>query len=295
MKNKENEYCYLCNSSDFTIRPGCVRDNKDLDIFECANCGLVRLSSFNHIASEHYENSGMHDIAQYDLGSWIKETQRDDKRRYEFLEEKIVNNRVLDFGCGNGGFLNLAKISANKVSGIELEKALQNSFKENGLNVFPNLELAKKEGGAWDLITAFHVFEHLQDPKHVLDDLSSLLSDEGELIIEVPNSNDALLVLYNNKDFQNFTYWSQHLYLFNQKNLSELVKQAGLNLNWIKHIQRYPLSNHLHWLAHGKPGGQSKLGFINNKILDAEYEKELASLGMTDTIIASVSKGNLCI
>ncbi len=292
MNNKKNEYCYLCNSSDFLIRPGCVRDSKDIDILECVNCGLVYLSSLDHIKSEHYENSGMHDSAQFDISSWIKETQGDDKRRYEFVKEKIINNRVLDFGCGTGGFLNLAKLSASKVAGIELERALQALFNENRLNVFPNLEVAKKEGDTWDLITAFHVVEHLPDPKYILRELACLLSDEGELIIEVPNSNDALLTLYNNKDFQNFTYWSQHLYLFNQKTLSELVKQAGLRLDWIKHVQRYPLSNHLYWLANGKPGGHSKLGFMNNKILDAEYENELASLGMTDTIIAGISKHN---
>jgi 2-polyprenyl-3-methyl-5-hydroxy-6-metoxy-1,4-benzoquinol methylase len=292
MSNEKKECCYLCDSSNFIIRPGCVRYNKNIDILECTNCGLVSLSSLDHIKSEHYENSGMHDSTQPDISSWIKETQGDDKRRYEFVKEKIINNRILDFGCGTGGFLDLAKLSGSKVAGVELEKALQALFKEKGLNVFPNLEAAQKEGSKWDLITAFHVVEHLPDPKYMLRELASLLSDEGELIIEVPNSNDALLTLYDNKAFQNFTYWSQHLYLFNQKTLSELVKQAGLKLNWIKHVQRYPLSNHLYWLANGKPGGHSKWGFMNNIVLDSEYENELASLGMTDTIIVGISKHN---
>ena len=44
-----------------------------------------------------------------DIDNWLKETEFDDKRRYEFVKEKITNKTVLDFGCGVGGFLDLAK------------------------------------------------------------------------------------------------------------------------------------------------------------------------------------------
>jgi len=80
------------------------------------------------------------------------------------------------------------------------------------------------------------------------------------------------------------------MYLFNAKTFSALVKQAGLKVNWIKHVQRYPLSNHLYWLANGKPGGHNIWGFLNNQRLDAEYEGQLAAIGKTDTIIAGISK-----
>ncbi len=41
-------------------RDGSVRDNKNLDILECQNCGLVYLSSNEHINEEFYEDSNMH-------------------------------------------------------------------------------------------------------------------------------------------------------------------------------------------------------------------------------------------
>jgi hypothetical protein len=110
------------------------------------------------------------------------------------------------------------------------------------------------------------------------------------MIIEVPGSDDALLTLYENSAFQNFTYWSQHLFLFNAQTMAELVKQAGLKLNWIKRIQRYSLSNHLYWLAKSKSGGHQKWSFLNNDKLNAEYENQLASIGKTDTIILGISK-----
>jgi 2-polyprenyl-3-methyl-5-hydroxy-6-metoxy-1,4-benzoquinol methylase len=279
--------CYLCQSDKHITRPGSVRDNEDVNILECDNCGLVFLSSFGHIKKSHYEDSGMHDREVLDIDKWLKATEEDDKRRYQFVKEKITNKSVLDFGCGIGGFLNLVKNSASKADGVELEKALKSSFKQRKLNVFPNLSLVKSR---YDVITAFHVLEHLEKPKEILKQLSKFLTEGGEMIIEVPNSNDALLTLYENKPFQNFTYWSQHLFLFNEKTMSELVEQAGLRLNWIKHIQRYSLSNHLYWLAKGKPGGHKIWSSMNNNKLDKEYEDQLAYIGKTDTIIVGISK-----
>ena len=72
--------------------------------------------------------------------------------------------------------------------------------------------------------------------------------------------------------------------------MTELIKQAGLKLNWTKHVQRYPLSNHLYWLAKGRPGGHQKWDFLDNIKLNAEYENQLALIGKTDTIIVGISK-----
>jgi 2-polyprenyl-3-methyl-5-hydroxy-6-metoxy-1,4-benzoquinol methylase len=250
--------CYLCKSEKYNKRTGNVRDNSNIDILECSDCGLVYLSSLEHIQDGHYEESGMHEDEMLNIDNWLKVTEFDDKRRYDFVKEKIVNKNILDFGCGAGGFLDLAKKSASSVSGIELEKALQPSFRQRNLNVFENLSKAQEENKKYDVITAFHVVEHLKSPMETLKELSQLLLEGGRMIVEVPNSDDALLTLYENKAFQNFTYWSQHLFLFNEKTMTELVKKAGLKLNWIKHVQRYPLSNNLYWLAKGEPGGHQK-------------------------------------
>ena len=280
----------MCKSDKHSKRTGSVRDNPDIDVLECSDCGLVYLSSLEHIQDKHYEGSGMHDGEVPNIDKWLKETEFDDKRRYDFVKEKIANKNVLDFGCGVGGFLEMARQSASNISGIELEIALQTSFKERELNVFSNLQEAQEQGDKYDIITAFHVVEHLKNPKQILKDLSQLLTENGEMIVEVPNSDDALLTLYENRTFQNFTYWSQHLFLFNAKTMASLVKQSGLGLNWIKHIQRYPLSNHLYWLSKNKPGGQNIWSFLNNNRLDVEYEYQLSLKGKTDTIMASISR-----
>jgi len=281
--------CYLCGSERHSLRPGTVRDNPAIQVLECEDCGLVYLSSQSHIADGHYENSGMHSGKDLSIGTWLEESRIDDERRYEFLKKRMTERSLLDFGCGNGGFLNLAKESASVSVGIELEKALQPSFKSRGLTVYPNLDVAKEQAQQWDLITAFHVVEHLFDPLAILQQLSTMLSEKGEIIIEVPSSDDALLTLYENEAFQNFTYWSQHLFLFNANTMQRLIAKAGLKLNWIEHVQRYSLANHLYWLAKGKPGGHEKWVSLNDDELNAQYERQLASIGRTDTIIASIS------
>jgi 2-polyprenyl-3-methyl-5-hydroxy-6-metoxy-1,4-benzoquinol methylase len=286
----KNWMCYLCKTKDFLVRPGKVRDAEEIKVLECINCGLVALSSMDHIKEDHYEESGMHEESEIDIESWIKSSHPDDARRLDFLSNEISNKNILDFGCGNGNFLQLARASAKTVAGIELEKNMHPWFKKNNLKVFRNIQDAKSTKQEWDLITAFHVVEHLAEPMSILGDLSEMLTTDGKLVIEVPNSNDALLTLYNNPDFQDFSYWSQHLYLYNQATLRELIGQTGLQVHWIKQVQRYPLSNHLHWLAEGQPGGHEKWSFLNNKQLNSAYERELASLGIADTIIAVASK-----
>ena len=285
--------CYLCKSKKNFIRPGSVRDNKKLKIFECITCGLVYLSSTKHIKKSHYENSGMHNGKKPNVKNWLKENQPDDLRRYKFLKKIITNKKILDFGCGAGGFIELALKSAKQVNGIELDKAVQDSFFKRNLKVYSNYKDALQSLKKWDVITAFHVVEHLSDPIKEISKLSKLLNKNGKIFIEVPNSEDALLTLYKNKAFQNFTYWSQHLYLFNINNLKDIAKKTNLKVEWTKYVQRYSLSNHLYWLANGRPGGHKIWNFLQNKLLNQNYEKQLSSHGITDTIMICLKKNDL--
>jgi len=54
-----------------------VRDKPELEIFECASCGLVFLSSFDHIRDGFYESSEMHGEEMPDVQTWLKETAWD--------------------------------------------------------------------------------------------------------------------------------------------------------------------------------------------------------------------------
>ena len=111
--------CYLCQSSHFIPRPGSVRDQPSLGILECVDCGLVQLSSKSHIQDGHYEGSGMHGREIISVEQWLADSTKDDSRRFEMMKTKLPRKRLLDFGCGAGGFLCQAKTLTSEVTGVE--------------------------------------------------------------------------------------------------------------------------------------------------------------------------------
>lgn len=288
-----NNKCYLCASTEFNNRPGSVRNRADLDILECASCGLVFLSSFDHIKKGFYENSGMQSEELSDLQTGLKETAWDNERRFQYLKAILPNRSLLDFGCGAGGFLLKTRELTTMAHGVEPEKRFGAHYINHALPVFLNLSGIpnglREEG--YDIITLFHVLEHIPHPKSCLTNLSKLLADNGQIIIEVPNADDALLTLYQCEAFQNYTYWDCHLFLYTAKTLRMLFDQVNLRVNYIKQIQRYPLSNHLYWLATGISYGHKKWHFLDSPGVHAAYEKQLAAIGKCDTIMASVRNG----
>jgi len=276
--------CYLCESSNLDSISEFVRDNPVLTVKKCLDCGLLFLSSFDHINDDLYGKSGMHESLQ-NINDWLRETANDDQRRYEYCLPIVTDKKVLDFGCGNGGFLLRIKDSVKSLVGVDLEMALSSHFDDQGI-AFAN-EL-NQVSGQYDVITLFHVLEHLPDPAAILNKLKQLLSPGGQIIIEVPNANDALLTIYESEAFSNFTYWSFHLFIFNADTLRLIFKRIGANIRYIKYIQRYSLANHLYWITQGKPDGDTKWSFINSTALTKCYENQLAALGMTDTLFASI-------
>ncbi len=278
--------CKLCGCKDFKYRNAQVRDAKELKVLECSGCSLVYLSNVDHIDENFYEESNMH--KEIDFNRWQNETKEDDERRFEFVKSMITNKSVLDFGSGNGGFALRAKEVSSNIATVELEKAVAPFYAKKSLRLYDDLDKIEEK---FDYITAFHVIEHLSEPEVILKKMKNLLKDGGKIIIEIPNAEDALLSIYESEAFSKFTYWSCHLYLYNQHTIKLLAKKASLKVEFVKHIQRYPLSNHLYWLSKNKPGGHQKWGnSIDSKQLNEAYESQLASIGATDTVLAILSK-----
>ena len=285
------ELCYLCNSTEYDIIHHGVRGQgkSPIDVLKCKECGLVRLSSFiTDDDSCFYENSGMWTSDGRDSSIAIAriEAQDDDKRRAIFAHNYIKNKDVLDFGCGSGGFLNEIKDSAKSIAGVELEKDKRDFLISEGMTCYENIDAVPDV--KYDIITLFHVLEHLPDPIAILNKLKRHLSKDGKIIIEVPNADDALLSLYKSEEFANFTYWVCHLYLYTNKTIVDLINKCDMDISLIQQIQRYPLSNHLYWLSKKSPGGHKEWAAFNDDYLDKAYGQRLASLGIADTIIAVI-------
>lgn len=283
-------HCYLCDSQVFSKMPGKVRDRETLSILRCTSCGLVFLDNFSHVNSNFYdheytaENHGDHD-----WDAFLNECSKDDQRRFSQLQPLIVNRTFLDVGCGAGGVLLRAKKVTKHATGVEPQLVWRNALTSAGLGVVASL--SEVENSSQNVISLFHVLEHIADPLPFIQEILKKAATGGRLVIEVPNADDALLSLYENRPFSEFTYWSPHLFLYNHATLTRLLEKAGIGRNQIaiSQYQRYPLSNHLMWLAQGRPGGHIQWSFLDSNALDQAYAAQLASLGRCDTLIAWVS------
>jgi 2-polyprenyl-3-methyl-5-hydroxy-6-metoxy-1,4-benzoquinol methylase len=208
----------------------------------------------------------------------------DDYRRASQFEKNLKNKDVLDFGCGWGGFLRNVK-NYKSLSGVELRKECINYIKNNikKINISDNIN---SFGSKFDIITMFHVLEHIPYQIDTLKVLKSKLNNKGKIIIEVPHAEDFLILQEELKEFKNFTFWSEHLILHTYKSLKSILLKSGFkNIN-IQYYQRYNFSNHLGWFLKRKPGGHNFYKEIVSDKLNLSYCENLKKLGQTDTLIA---------
>jgi 2-polyprenyl-3-methyl-5-hydroxy-6-metoxy-1,4-benzoquinol methylase len=273
----------MCQSTAIVEEHPRTRDREDISVRRCEACDLLFLDRTDHITDEFYEQSGMFDYALPDPATLGAEEHRDTTRRTAALRDLVQGKAYLDFGCGTGNTLRtLAKLT-RVARGVEPNEVLRRHIEQADVPCYPSLEAVE---GTYDVISLFHVLEHIADPRDVLKQLKRHLNADGMIYVEVPSANDALLELYELEAFKNFTFWSCHLFLFHGRHLVDLAKQSGLEIEAIEQIQRYPLSNHLHWLARGKPGGHKKWSFLDTPELEAAYAKALARLNLCDTWVA---------
>ncbi|MDN3718839.1 methyltransferase domain-containing protein [Roseibium salinum] len=175
------------------------------------------------------------------------------------------------------------------MSGIELQSDYVTALTEDGYRCFENAERIKQS--SQDVVFAFHVVEHLPDPLAALSDLRRLLKNDGYIVVEVPHASDFLLSHLKSDAFTKFTVWSQHLILHTRESLKRLLLNCGYTDIVVEGIQRYPLSNHLGWLAMQAPGGhKTPLSVLDTPELKSAYQAALQKIDATDTLVAIAKK-----
>ena len=126
--------------------------------------------------------------------------------------------------------------------------------------------------------------------KAVQKEVNRILKSGGKIFIEIPNVEDALLSLYNIPAFNIYYYTPAHQFYYSKKTLSDLLGKSGFNNFEIKPVQRYDLSNHMHWMMNGKPGGQGLYKHIFSPELLKRYAQDLKDHFICDTLFAVVTK-----
>jgi len=136
---------------------------------------------------------------------------------------------LLDVGCGTGDFLQVAQNNKWQVSGIEPNQEardIANRKTSNTVSKTEQLLVFKKH--SFDVITLWHVLEHLPNLEEQVSVFKSLLKENGTLIIAVPNYKS-----YDAKHYKNF--WAaldvpRHLWHFNQDSISKLFAKENMKV-----------------------------------------------------------------
>ncbi|WP_243832566.1 hypothetical protein [Campylobacter sp. US33a] len=134
--------CYLCGSESHHKREGKVRDNPNIEILECDECGLVFLDTQN-TSEEFYVQGNMHNQEEiYKLAQridFINDMYSFNKSRMDFILNNAIGKDILDFGSGYAGFLMQIKPFAKSVAGIELEEQVQPIYKKHNIPLYRSI------------------------------------------------------------------------------------------------------------------------------------------------------------
>lgn len=253
-------------------------------IVKCNNC-LTKITSprpvqnviENYYASDNY-------ISHTNKANNIINTLYKIVRKYTIKQKVSLINKfskkgkILDIGCGTGEFLKACLKNGWEITAIEPnENAWENSVINTNNNFYKDV-LSLKNKNTYDVITLWHVFEHLYNPNEIIKKLKSLIKDEGVIILAVPN--------YESYDAQHYKeFWAgydvpRHLYHFSQSSIKTLIKQHNLKLKKI--LPMYFDSYYVSILSEQNKNGKSNLihAFINGlkSNIKARKKKNYSSL-----------------
>lgn len=136
--------------------------------------------------------------------------------------------RLLDFGCGAGRFVTLARDLGVDAIGVEPDRQARDVATASGAQVYASLAdlLADRPGAAFDRIQLKHVFEHLPEPARTLAELADLLAPGGRMLVAVPNAESLQAEVFGQ-------YWigydmPRHLWHFTPDTLVRMAQKVGL-------------------------------------------------------------------
>ena len=223
--------CNLCGLDEADV---VEVDEPPFKVVKCRRCGLVYVNPqpaqqdlVEHYSNETYYKEWLTVQAKARISLW--------HRRLKDIEKYKQKGRLLDIGCGEGMMLKMARDNGWTVQGTEVSRyACRYAREQYGLDVLRgNLEEGDFEEGSFDVVTLWHVLEHLSDPLATLKEARRLLRSDGVLLVETPNVNNHLLRLIyylvrgKKKRLFSADAREKHLFHFSPVTLERIVQKGG--------------------------------------------------------------------
>ncbi len=238
------EKCPVCENIGtelFVATKDFFLTGENFNIVKCKSCNFTFTNPIpekSHLAS-YYESPEYisHTLKKWNLKSYIYQKIRkiNLKNKFKIVNKYQNSGHILDVGCGTGELLKYFKDKGWKTTGIEpAEQARNFATKNFKLDIFPENKLEQFGDLKFDIISMWHVLEHVYDLNERLTQLKKILRQEGYMFIAVPNI-DSFDANYYGK------YWAaldvpRHLYHFNKQSLVNIFEKHSLEL-----IDKFPM------------------------------------------------------
>jgi 2-polyprenyl-3-methyl-5-hydroxy-6-metoxy-1,4-benzoquinol methylase len=238
--------CNLCGQNqNFVVLE---KDDPPYRVLKCGQCSLV----FVHPHPDAKALAVHYNKPYYD--DWMHEQARDRAhmwaKRLDNVERFRKRGRLLDVGCGEGSFLRAAQHRGWQIDGTELSPyAAQYASDLLGVKICHcELNDAPYPKHSFDVVTAWHVLEHVRDPTAVLLKIKDILKPDGLLILAVPNvHNRVMQIAYRIVRGHKMKLFSLqdrevHLYHFSPKTIKSYLEKTGFHC--LKLLPDYGIVNY---------------------------------------------------
>lgn len=234
--NLENlTHCPLCQSTEFTnelVATDYTTSQESFQIQKCTKCHFVftnpRPSA--EAIGKYYQSDSY--ISHTDGGKGILDKVYLTARNYtlRWKEQLVLKQHaqgdLLDVGCGTGEFINHMQRAGWQVTGMEPTDRPRAKASEKIQNkIYASLQEINR---SFDVITLWHVLEHIHDLNEAIIKIKSLIKENGTIFIAVPNHESQDAKVYQ-------SYWAaydvpRHLWHFSKTTMKHLMTKHGLQV-----------------------------------------------------------------
>jgi SAM-dependent methyltransferase len=204
-------------------------------ILHCDNCGLARTADHDDSSSSKlYVYGGSFDAGErFGPRQWVLRAFRRARLRAVAARRP---GRVLDIGCGDGSFLMALAQRGWEIFGTELSEPIAATARKRlgeRVRVGPIDEIGFAEA-SFDLVTFWHVLEHLANPGLVLSEARRLVRTDGRVVVAVPNIESLQASIFK-EDWLHLDV-PRHRWHFSPRTLAAVADRCDLRVESIQHF-----------------------------------------------------------